>query len=197
MDRTELNNALSDATLITDICALVAIGGTLTQLCADRGLPYKAINRWIADDEKRQAAYARALQIREDHAKDLIIAELIAYIKADITQAFDAEGNLLALPEMPDDVRRLVAGVKFKEVFEFDGVGRGKKLVHTGNLIEIKFWDKPRSIETFMKHLAMLVDRKQVAVTLSLADLIAGVDKQKKESSNDRNAIAQQNSDAG
>ena len=46
--------------------------------------------------------------------------------------------------------------------------------VHVGNIIEVKFWDKPRSIETFMKHLSMLVERKDVSVRHSLADLVMG-----------------------
>jgi hypothetical protein len=172
------NNALTDE-LLAHICGEIAIGSTLVKACATRGVPYKLVNRWIADDAERQKRYKLALDIREDHAKDLIISELIAYMKADITQAFDADGNLLKMHVMGENERRLIAGVKFREIFEkqtsvdADGKKRTDN-VHVGNIIEVKFWDKPRSIETFMKHLSMLVERKDVNMKVTLADLIAG-----------------------
>lgn len=168
-------NAFQDAeVMLGDICGEVASGGTLVALCADRGWKYRLVNRWIADDSARAERYKLALDIREQHAKDMIIAELTAYLKADITQAFDAEGNLLRMHDMPPEVKRLIAGIEFDEKFEMQGERGSKTRVHIGNVIKLKFWDKPRSIETFMKHLSMLVERHQVEGKLSLADLVAG-----------------------
>lgn len=173
-NNNDKNSALADPELLGDICAAVATGGTLVAFCTERSLNYKLVNRWITDDSDRATRYKLALDIREDHAKDLIISELISYMKADVTEAFDAEGNLKRLQDMPPEVRRLIAGVKFREVFEWQGEPGAKQHVHAGNVIEVKFWDKPRSIETFMKHLSMLVERKDVNVRHSLADLVAG-----------------------
>lgn len=168
------NAAINVEATIGDLCAFVADGGTMLGFCEANDLRYKLINRWIADDETRAERYALALTIREAHAKDLIISELIAYMKADVTSCFDEAGNLKTLPSMGANERKLIAGVEFKELFEMQGARGEKQQVHVGNLIKIRFWDKPRSIETFMKHLAMLVDRKQVDVGETLADLIAG-----------------------
>jgi hypothetical protein len=169
-----LNNALADPELMTDICGEIAAGGTLVEFCRGREISYRAINRWINDDPERAKRYKLALSIREDHAKDLIISELIAYINADITKCFDENGNLKVMTELAPNERRLVAGLKFRELFEMEGERGAKKRVHVGNIIELKFWDKPRSIETFMRHLSMLVERKDINVKHSLADLIAG-----------------------
>lgn len=170
MTNDDSNNALTDPELLTDICGHVAEGGTLVSFCTEREINYKLVVRWIADDGDRLKRYESALNTREQHAKDLIIAELIAYLRADVTQAFDAQGNLKRLQDMPAEVRRLIAGVKFREIFEKeDGA-----TVHVGNLVEVRFWDKPRSIETFMKHLAMLVERRDVTSGgKSYADLVA------------------------
>lgn len=170
----ETNDAIGDPETISAICAAVAIGGTLVAHCAEHGFDYKLINRWINDDDKRAERYALALTIREQHAKDLIIAELISYLKADVTEAFDADGNLKRMQDMPHNIKRLIAGVKFREIFEWQGEGKERSQVHVGNIIEVKFWDKPRSIETFMKHLSMLIDRKDINLKSGLADLIAG-----------------------
>lgn len=178
----ETNNAIADPNLLTDICSEVAAGNTLTKFCLARSLNHKIINRWIHDDESRAKRYKLALDIREDHAKDLIIAELIAYLEADVTKCFDDEGNLKTMPSLGANEKRLISGVKFREIFEMQPDpdnkgpkgGRTSKQVHIGNIIEVKFWDKPRSIQTFMQHLSMLVDRKDINVKHSLADLIAG-----------------------
>jgi hypothetical protein len=58
--------------------------------------------------------------------------------------------------------------------FEWQRPPGDKRNVHVGRIHKIKFWDKPRSIENFMKHLAMLVDRKEINGQISLADLVAG-----------------------
>jgi len=174
MTTIDTNNKLADPELLTDICAHVADGGTLANFCSEQSLIYKLVNRWIEDDADRAKRYKLALDIREQHAKDLIIAELIAYLRADVTTCFDADGNLHRLPDMGANERRLIAGVKFREIFERQGPKGESVNVHIGNIIEVKFWDKPRSIETFMRHLAMLVDRKDVTSGgKSYADLIA------------------------
>jgi len=76
---------------------------------------------------------------------------------------------------MPPELQRLIAGIEFEEIFEWQGQGKDREKVHVGRIHKLKFYDKPRSIETFMKHLSMLVDRKDINVKYSLADLIAGI----------------------
>jgi hypothetical protein len=172
MSTVDTNNKLADPEFFTDILAEIATGSTLVKECEKHSVHFRAVNRWINDSEERSKRYQLALDIREQHAKDLIIAELVAYIKADVTMCFDADGNLRRMTEMGANERRLIAGVKFREIFEKQE--KGESPVHIGNIIEVKFWDKPRSIETFMRHLAMLIDRKDVTSGgKSYADLIA------------------------
>lgn len=175
MSDTGYNSRLADQNLLTDICGEIAGGSTLVLMAEAKGIPYKLLNRWIADDADRAKRYALALEIREQHAKDLIVAELVAYLKADVTEAFDGP-NLKTLDTMPANLRRMVAGIKFREIFQMQGSGKERESVHIGNIIEVKFIDKTKTIELFMRNLAMLVDRKEISGTLSLADLIAAVD---------------------
>lgn len=175
----ETLNALARPELLTDICAALMEGGTLVNYCREHGLKYKLIIRWIADDKVRQERYDLALQTREQHAKDLIIAELIAWIKAKPLDAFvqiDTDGAqpimqaMKPMQDWPQELQRLVIGFEFEELF----AGRGEAKMHVGRLHKVKFIDKVRGVENFMKHLAMLVDRKPIDVRVSLADLIAG-----------------------
>lgn len=181
MTDTGYNNKLADPGLLTTICGEIAEGGTLVAFAATNAIPYKLLNRWIADNEDRAKRYKLALDIREQHAKDLIVAELVACIKADVTQAFDGQ-NLKHIEDMPEGVRRMVAGIKFREIFQSQGKGEDKHQVHIGNIIEVRFMDKTKTIELFMRNLAMLVDRKEISGTLSLADLISQIDNDKAKS---------------
>jgi hypothetical protein len=177
---SETNNALADPALLTGLCTSIAEGSTLVKFCAehDPRLRYKLVLQWINDDKERAQRYKLALDQREQHAKDLIVAELIAYLEADVTTAFEKDGDghlvLKDVTEMPKPLQRLIAGVEFEEVFEMQGERGDRERVHVGRIHKIKFWDKPRSIETFMKHLAMLVERKDVNLKTTIADLIAG-----------------------
>lgn len=180
----ETNSAINDPEFLGDLCAHVSTTGTLVSFCNGAGLDYKLVNRWIHDNGERAKRYKLALDMRDDHAKDLIIAELIAYLSAKVTDAFvridGVEGGapsrqaLKDIEDMPSSLQRLIASVKFEEIFEWQGTGKDRERVHVGRMHEIKFWDKPRSVETYMKHLSMLIDRKEIKGSLSLADLIAG-----------------------
>jgi hypothetical protein len=183
-----LNAINNDAeALMSDICATVMEGGTLVALCARaRPLKFKLINRWIAEDKTRQERYDLALSIREQHAKDLIIAELTAWLQSKAARCVRAcrargwhggasvEQRMKPMQDWPPELQRLVAAIEFEELFEHQGQGKDRERVHIGRIHKIKFYDKPKSVETFMKHLAMLVDRKIVDTRVSLADLIAG-----------------------
>lgn len=163
------NAAINDPEFMNNLCGLLAIGGTLARHCRSESLNYKIVQAWIAENSERHARYQAVLKVREQHAKDEVIAELLSYIRADVTQAFNREtGALLPLHAMPEDVRKLIAGVEVEELY----TGKEDKRVNYGRLTKIKLWDKPRSLETLAKHLAMLIERKEVDARLSLHDLL-------------------------
>lgn len=177
------NDAINDPSLLASICGEIAAGGTLVSFCNERELRYRVVNHWLFADGDRAKTYKLALDVREEHAKDLIIAELIAYMRANVVDAFvqisDPEGGATKLAlkdphDMPKELQRMIASVKFEEIFEMQGRGKDREKVHVGRMHEIKFYDKPRNIETFMKHLSMLVEKRDVKITASLADLLAG-----------------------
>lgn len=107
---------------------------------------------------------------RVEVKSDDVLRELLRLSMTDIGQAFDEEGKLKKLHEMPEDVRRAIAGVEVEELFE----GRGDSREHVGQVRKIKFWDKVKGLELLGKHLKLFTDRVEHSGTLTLEQLITG-----------------------
>lgn len=165
-------DALADPLLLNEIVVEVAAGGSLAMFCNERKILFRGVLAWLMGDDDRKSAYHEALDVREQHAKDEIIKELFCYLRADVTQAFDDNGNMLRVKDWPRDLQRMLAGMEFQEIFEMQGIGKDRERVHVGTLHKLKFFDKPRTIELFMRNLKMLVDKHEIVGKMSLADLV-------------------------
>jgi hypothetical protein len=95
--------------------------------------------------------------------QDDVLRELLRFALLDVGQAFGADGRLLPLQDMPEDVRRAIAGVEVEELFE----GRGEDRKQVGWVRKVKFWDKPRGLELLGKHLGMFADKLHVTATVT------------------------------
>lgn len=88
---------------------------------------------------------------------DVILGELLKLARIDVGLAFDKDGKLLAIRDMPEDLRRAIAG------FDVDDDGR----------VKVRFLDKTRSLELLGKHLRLYTDRVEHSAVHGLADLLA------------------------
>jgi phage terminase small subunit len=86
---------------------------------------------------------------------DDVLRELMRVGLADISQAYDKNGQLKPLHEMSEDVRRAIAGVEVEELYE----GHGDDRVRIGSLVKVRFWDKTRGLEMLGRHLKMFTDK--------------------------------------
>lgn len=113
---------------------------------------------------------------------DLILAEILKLAQVDLGKAYDSNGNLLPIHEIPEDVRKAMSGVKVFE--EFEGVGRDR--IKIGEVREVKFWDKTKALELLGKHLKLFTDRIEHSGKLTMAELVAGSIRKEKERKNDK-----------
>ena len=86
---------------------------------------------------------------------DVILGELLRLARVDIREAYDATGHLLPIKQIPEDVARAISGIKVLDEFE----GSGDERVKIGEVREVKFHDKTRSLELLGKHLKLFTDK--------------------------------------
>lgn len=112
---------------------------------------------------------------RTEIKADDILKELLLIAKTDLSKAYDETGNLLPIHKIPEETRRAIAGIKVFDEFE----GYGKERVKVGEVREIKFWDKPKSLELLGKHLKLFTDRVEHEFKDGLADRLAAARKRR------------------
>lgn len=78
---------------------------------------------------------------------ETVLKELLLLAKVDLKGAFDESGNILPIHEIPEEVRRCIAGIETIVDREGDIT---KKL---------KLWDKPKSLELLGKHLKLFTEK--------------------------------------
>lgn len=126
----------------------------------------------ILRNPKVQAAIAEAQQRRSERIElkaDDIVRELLRFAKTDIRKAFDKDGRLLPIHEMPEDVAHAISGIEVLEEWGPDGEG-GR--VPIGEVKKVKFWDKVKGLELLGRHLKMFVDRFEVKTDDTFAELL-------------------------
>lgn len=111
-----------------------------------------------------QTRLATILQERidkEEIAGTDILRELKRIGLSDVGQAFDEQGRLKPMDQIPEDLRRSIAGVESVEEF----AGKGGDRQQIGWTKKVKLWDKPKALEILCKHLGLLQDAERPPTT--------------------------------
>ncbi len=99
-------------------------------------------------------------QERTEVTQDRVLKELALIAFIDIKDAYNENGELLPIHEMPEDVRRAIGGMDYTTIG--DDIGKTSK---------VKLLDKKGSLELLGKHMAMFTDKKQISGVLGIQDL--------------------------
>lgn len=118
---------------------------------------------------KKAIDKALASQLERVEVKaDDILRELLRILRTDIGAAFDKDGALLPLADMPLDLRRAVSSIETDELFE----GFGEEREQVGVTRKLKFWDKTRAAELLGKHLKLWTDKIEHSGEVNFADAL-------------------------
>lgn len=102
---------------------------------------------------------------RLDAKGQKVLDELAHFAHSDVGEAFDENGALLPLKQMPERVRRAIASIEVLEETDSEGVV-------IGHLKKVKFWPKDKGLELLGKHQRLFVDKVEHDVGPSLEELL-------------------------
>jgi phage terminase small subunit len=101
-----------------------------------------------------KAEIAEKLRLQEQRLEikaDDILRELMRIGLADVGEAFDEEGALKSIREIPEHLRRAISAVDVEEIWE----GRGEERRLVGYARKIRFWSKTASLDKLGRHLRL------------------------------------------
>ena len=154
---------------MTEICDHMANGGSMIDKCKAWNVPYGRIMTWINSDTERAEQYSKSLVAQMYWAIDRVLKELNHIGTVDLSGAYDGHGKLKDIQDIPEDIRRCIAGVETDEIW--DGVGKDRECI--GHTKKIKLFDKIKALELIGKKFAMFVDRTRVDIhDKTLEDLV-------------------------
>jgi phage terminase small subunit len=120
--------------------------------CGPRLLRFAQVRKAV---EEAQAKRAERLDLRADH----VLHELVRVARVDIGDAFDEQGRLKPLKDIPEDTRRAIAGIETDELY----AGGGDNRVEIGQTRKLKFYDKVKALELLARHFGLLRDKVELA----------------------------------
>lgn len=118
-----------------------------------------------AEIAERRQRRAERVEVQSDD----ILRELLRIARTDLSEAFNENGTLKAVHEMPEDCRRAIAGIEVEEP-RYNREGEEIR----GVVRKVKFWDKPRALELLGKHLGLLTEKHEHSGSVSF-QVVTGV----------------------
>jgi phage terminase small subunit len=107
---------------------------------------------------------ARAQRTRVTQDRVLTVIADTAYF--DIADAFNSDGSLKAIHDMPEAIRRSIAGIEVEEI----RLGKDGPVV--GHLKKVKLADSTRSRELLGRHLKLFTDKVEHSGGLTLEEIL-------------------------
>lgn len=104
-----------------------------------------------------------------------ILKEIFMMSTANLADAYNDDGSLKNIRDMPEQIQRMISGIETIEVYE----GSGSDRVYVGDLKKIKTYDKNKSLDMAARHFKLLVNIVEHTGTVNLADKMANARKRK------------------
>ena len=123
--------------------------------------------------KKAQDERARRTQITSDH----VVEELASIAFARFGDFYDQTGRMLEVHQMPPEVQARLSLIKFtreKTHTTTDGVTETSV---NETLVELRTWDKVRSLSLLAKHLGLFTERAAVSADVSLLEVCRAIER--------------------
>lgn len=158
--RSAILCGLDNASVMENIHSFVSNGGLLSEWCEMHQFDFYRVFGWIRTDSARMKLYEQADSIHIHAAKNKILREIKAIGGANIAEAYNADGTMKHVKDMPLHLQRAI--VSMKSGITNDGQAWS----------ELKTADKLKALELYGKTLALFVDHKVPEIGATLEDLV-------------------------
>lgn len=108
-----------------------------------------------------------ARQQRTFITADRVLLELYHMATVDPYEAYKDDGGLKDVKDMPEELRRAIAGIEVDEIWDTEYGEDGRRKVQIGVTKKIKFWDKNKAAEMLAKHLKLIEPGVQKVMSLN------------------------------
>ncbi len=168
--RKRLELFLTQPDTLDVICSFVSNGGTVVELCEMRNFRMGDVMNWIHKDAVRDDRHRLALNDRDEWTRDALMTELKRIAFTDIRDAYDDNGSLKPIKELPTSIAKCISSIEVDELWE----GRGRDAKQTGFTKKVRMYDKLKAIEMVGKQIGMFNDKQHIVVE-KYEDLIAKI----------------------
>jgi len=158
--------------LIDEVCKHLVEGGDLIELSKSWDIRYSDLSDWLRYDRsgERPKRLAAAVEAGNEWARQRVLKEMKRIALVDIRDAYDENGNILPIKQMPAELAAAIAAVESDELYE----GRGPDRERVGDTKKLKLWPKIEALKEIGKELGIFTPKLKVEGTLRLEDLVAG-----------------------
>ena len=159
-ERKAILTGEDNARVLDSIHGFVASGGLLSEWCEMHDFDFYRVFSWIRNDTARLKRYEQADAIHIHAAKNKILREIKAIGGANIADAYNDDGTIKSIHEMPLQLQRAI--VSIKSGVSMDGEA----------WLEMKTADKLKALELYGKTLALFVDHKIPETSATLEEIV-------------------------
>lgn len=146
--------------VMENIHAFVANGGLLSEWCEMYDFDFYRVYGWIRADAGRNQMYQQCDALHIHAAKNKILREIKQIGGANIADAYNADGSMKNIHDMPVHMQRAIVSMK-------SGTTKDGEAWH-----ELRAADKLKALELYGKTLAMFVDHKVPEIGSTLEDIV-------------------------
>lgn len=168
-ERYERTKKLQDAEEDTMrvICASVADGGSLIDLCDEWDVIHGEMAAWIRADKERSRRVNESKNDRAEWYIEKIRSVLNQIATVDIREMFAEDGSVLEPKEWPKHISCVVKSFDVQERFDKDGIFIGRNY-------KVNLWSKEKGLELLGKNLSMYIDKHEHSGGLTLEEIVSG-----------------------
>lgn len=145
-----------DIDIVEYLCRHVTMGGAVSDFCEVFKVDYFTLMKVIGENKTYKQSFNLAKSARKDYIKEKVTEELMNIASSKVTDAYESNGALKSIEDIPDNIKSLISSVKTSE----------------NETVEVKFQDKSKALDMLSKQQGMYVQKIEMKTEVTLESLL-------------------------